>query len=196
MRNLLFATVLASGCSQADMDDPFEVKPTVVLDQVVITTTDGQTFRGPPARIEIVAPVSHGPTAQASVAISTADRDGVGLGLNLEVAPLALLDPTITATFADGSTQGTLALSSATSAEIIRSGRVSLTIAHGVLQGSFEATHPLISGGTIQGPFEVDCLVPPEMLGQTFPGRTSTGTWLLVGDESRQSSFCKTFAGL
>jgi hypothetical protein len=183
------------GCSRSDTDDPLDVKRTVVVDQVVVTTTDGQTFRGPAATIEIVAAVPNGPDVQASVAISTVDRDGLGLSLSLDLEPSALLDRAVTASLFDTS-KGSLALSSASSAELIRSGRVSLTMQGGALEGSFETDHPLISSGTIQGAFNVECLVPPQVLGQTFPGRTTNGTWLLVDDEKRTSSFCASFAGL
>jgi hypothetical protein len=191
----LLAAISTCGCSQPDTGDSTRARRPIVMDQVVVTTTDGQTFQGPSARVEITAPLSLGPAARASMAISTVDRDGQGLSLALDLAPSALFEPRVAVTLDDAS-RGTLALSSATDVEIIRSGQVALTLDHGTLEGLFEVDHPLISGGSLRGTFNVTCLVPPEMLGQTFRGRTSPGTWLLVEDEAHQSSFCQSFAGL
>lgn len=188
---------MAAGCSMNDVSDLFGFKrSTVVMDELVITTADGQTFRGSAATIELVAPLPNGPMAKASVALSTADRYGFGLSLAFDLPPSALLDTTVSVPLFDGPGSGTLALLSSTSAEIISPGKVSLSMMRGTLAGSFQTDHPMLPAGKIEGRYDVDCLVPPEMLGQQSAGEVSQGTWILVEDEEYRSLFCQTFTGL
>ncbi len=191
---IVFASIL-TGCSMNDMSDLFGLQRMRVVDDLVITTPDGQTYRGSAATIELVAPLPNGPMAKASVSLSTVDRFGFGLSLAFDLAPSALFDPTVTVALFEGPGTGTLALLSSDGAEIIGPGTVSLTMLRGSLEGSIETKHPALPAGKIEGRYEIDCLVPPEMLGIQTSGESSDGTWLLVEDEDKRSAFCRTFTG-
>jgi hypothetical protein len=186
----------SAGCSMSDVNNLFGSKRTLATDDLVITTTDGQTFRGSAATIELVAPLPNGPRATASVALSTVDLYGLSLSLAFDVPPSALLDPAVSVGLFEGPGSGTLALVSSAGAEIISPGKVSLSMVQGSLEGSFETGHPTLSGGKIEGRYDIDCLVPSQMLGQEPGGSMSEGTWMLVEDEDCRSLFCRTFKGL
>lgn len=186
----------ATGCSIDNVSDLFGFKRTAVTDGLVITTADGQTFRGAAAKVELVAPLPNGPAAKASVALSTVDRDGLGISVAFDMTPSALFDATVSMPLIDGPGSATLALVSNTGAEIISPGTVSLSLSRGMLDGSFETDHPVLPSGKIQGRYDVACLVPLEMVGQTPTGGVSEGTWILVEDEEHRSLFCQTFRGL
>lgn len=191
-----FAATSSAACSVGDVSDLFAFRSTVVNEDLTIRTADGRVFRGDPASIEVRAPLPDGPSATASVTLSTADRRGYGLSVAFDISTETLLEGAFSVALSDGYGGGTLAHLSQSGARIIGPGTISLRTSSGKLNGQFETSDEAFAAGTIEGRYEVVCLVLPEMLDMPPNGETSQGTWILVEDEAKTSKFCQTFAGL
>jgi hypothetical protein len=178
------------------VSDLFAFRATAVSDDLTIRTSDGRIFRGDPASIEITAPLPNGPEATAAVTLSTADRRGYGLSVAFDVTTETLLQQNFTVALTDGYGGGTLAHLSQSGARIIGPGTLQLRTSTGKITGQFETADEMFPAGTIDGRYEVVCLVLPEMLGMPPNGESSPGTWVLVEDEAKTSKFCQTFAEL
>lgn len=190
------AALGATACSVGDVSDLFAFRTTAVDDGLTIRMPDGRVFRGDPASIEVHAPLPNGPPATASVALSTADRRGYGLSVAFDISTDKLLEQSFSVTLSDGYSGGTLAHLSQSGAQIIGPGTLSLRTSSGKISGKFETEDEAFPAGSIDGRYEVVCLVLPEMLDMPPNGETSQGTWILVEDEAKTSKFCQTFAGL
>jgi hypothetical protein len=183
----------AIGCQAADVSDLFAFRGAPVMDDLMIRTVDGRYFQGDPARIEIVAPLPAGPSAVASISISTADHSGHGLSVAFDVHPGKLLEHAFTVEIGAFPEGGTIAQLSSKGAELVDSGTLQLNTSNGRISGQFRTAEATLASGTIDGRYELACLVPPEMLGLPPNGETSPGTWILVEDEAKKSEFCKPF---
>ncbi|MDC0740307.1 hypothetical protein [Polyangium mundeleinium] len=190
------AAMSTTACSVGDVSDLFAFRTTSVDDDLTIRTADGRIFRGDPASIEIRAPLPNGPPATASVTLSTADRRGYGLSIAFDVSTETLLERSFSVALSEGYGGGTLAHLSQSGASIIGPGTLFLRTSYGKLNGQFETSDEAFPVGTIDGRYEVVCLVLPEMLGASPNGEASQGTWILVEDEAKTSKFCQMFAGL
>ncbi|MDC3952989.1 hypothetical protein [Polyangium jinanense] len=190
------AALCTTACSVGDVSDLFAFRTTAVDDALTIRMPDGRVFRGDPASIEVRAPLPNGPPSTASVTLSTADRRGYGLSVAFDISTDTLLDQSFSVALTDGYGGGTLAHLSQSGARIIGPGTLSLRTSTGKITGQFETEDETFPAGTIEGRYEVVCLVLPEMLGMSPNGEASQGTWILVEDEAKTSKFCQTFAGL
>ncbi len=190
------AAMSAMACSVDDVSDLFAFRTTAVTEDLSIRMSDGRIFRGDPATIEVTAPLPNGPGATASVTLSTADKRGVGLSLAFDITTPELLERSFSVTLSEGYSGGTLAHLSQSGARIIGPGTAFLRTSTGKITGQFETVDEMFPAGTIEGRYEVVCLVLPSMLGMPPEGETSTGTWVLVEDEAKTSKFCQAFAGL
>jgi len=190
------AAMSSAGCSVGDVSDLFSFRKAVVTDDLSIRLVDGRSFRGDAAVVEVTPALPKGPDASASITLSTADRRGYGLSVALDVDLDTLLQRDFSAPLADGQGGGTLAYLSSEGARIIGPGTISLRLSSGKLSGKLETSDEAFSSATIEGRYEVVCLVLPEMLGSAPDGQTSEGTWILVQDEAKTSKFCQPFADL
>ena len=190
------AAMSTTACSVGDVSDLFAFRATTVNEDLTIRLPDGRIFRGDPASIEVRAPLPNGPSATASVTLSTADRRGYGLSVAFDISTDTLLEQNFTVTLTDGYGGGTLAHLSQSGARVIGPGSIFLQTSAGKLTGQFETKDADFPAGTIEGQYEVVCLVLPEMLGMPQTTEVSEGTWVLVEDEAKTSKFCQTFAGL
>jgi len=189
------ATIGAVGCQGADVSDLFAFRRGPAMDDLTIRTADGHAFRGDPAMIEVVAPLEKGPSAKASVALSTIDRSGYGLSIAFDLSVDALLAHSFAVDIGESAEAATFAHLSREGAELVGSGVVMLDASAGKLRGQFRTTDATFASGTIDGIYSVSCFVPPEMLGEAPNGQTSEGSWLLIEDERKTSPFCQQFSG-
>ncbi|MDI3281703.1 hypothetical protein [Polyangium sp. 15x6] len=190
------AALCTTACSVGDVSDLFAFRTTAVNDDLTIRTPDGRVFRGDSASIEVRASLPNGPPATASVTLSTADRRGYGLSVAFDISTDTLLEQSFSVTLTDGYGGGTLAHLSQSGAQVIGPGTLSMRTSAGKITGRFETEDEAFPAGTIEGRYEVVCLVLPEMLGVSPNGEASQGTWILVEDEAKTSKFCQTFAEL
>jgi hypothetical protein len=164
-------------------------------EDMVIRIADGRVFHGEPAAIEITAPLPGGPSAVASISLSTADLTGQGLAVSFDLPPNALTDRNFNVEIGRSPGAGTLAHLTTGGARLINAGRVILQVKEGRISGSFQASDDSFPSGTIDGRYELTCLVTPELLGVAPNGAVSEGAWMLVEDEARSSDFCRAFKG-
>jgi hypothetical protein len=188
--------LLGAACSSSEEPVPlgtaFAAPPPAGKD-MTIRIADGHVFNGEPATIEITAPLPGGPSAAASVSLSTVDLAGQGLSVSFDLPPNALIDHDLTVEIGRFPGAGTLAHLTNGGARLINSGKLLLQARDGRISGSFQASDTQFPSGTIEGRYEIACLVPPEHLGMAPNGRVSDGAWMLVEDEARSSEFCKAF---
>jgi len=185
----------SAACQPVEVNDLFAFRPAPAIDDLTIRTIDGHAFKGGAAMIQITAPLPKGPAAVAEIALSTVDRAGLGISVALEVLPDKLFERAFTIEIGSGDGVGTVARLSPSGAEIVSSGVVKLSAKSGRISGQFRTTDTTLTSGTIDGKYEVSCLVTPEMLSAEPNGETSSGTWILVEDELKKSDFCRPFAG-
>jgi len=188
--------LLGAACSSSEEPAPlgtaFAAQPFAGED-MTIRIADGHVFNGEPAAIEIIAPLPGGTSAAASISLSTVDLAGQGLSVSFDLPPHALVDHDFTVEIGRFPGAGTLAHLTNGGSRLINSGKLLLQAREGRISGSFQASDAQFPSGTIEGRYEVACLVPPEHLGLAPNGAVSDGAWMLVEDEARSSDFCKAF---
>lgn len=189
------AAIGSASCQANDVSDLFGFRAAPVTDELVIRTLDGRSYEGGAATIEVVAALPKGPSAKAAIAIATAEKSGQGLSIAFDVSTEVLLGRTFKIELGDAPGTGTLALASREGARIIGPGTISLTASSGQIQGQFRTADASFQSGTIEGRYELTCLVTPDMLGLPVEGEASSGTWILVEDELKESDFCRKFVG-
>jgi len=113
--------------------------------------------------------------------------------VTFDLPPQALTDRTFNVEIGRFPGAGTIAHLTSNGARLISSGRVFLQAKDGRITGSFQAADASFPSGTIEGRYEVACLVTPEQLGLVPNGTVSDGAWMLVEDEARSSDFCRAF---
>ncbi|UQA60732.1 hypothetical protein [Polyangium aurulentum] len=189
-------SLLCAACGSSEEPVPlgtaFAAPPSAGED-MTIRIEDGHVFNGEPAAIEVVAPLPGGASAAASISLSTVDLAGQGLSVSFDLPPHALVDHDFIVEIGRFPGAGTLAHLTSGGARLINAGKLLLQARDGRISGSFRSSDEQFPSGTIEGRYEIACLVPPEHLGLAPNGTVSDGAWMLVEDEARTSDFCKAF---
>jgi hypothetical protein len=191
-------TGLSLLCAACSSPEPTQLGTAPLLLEergMVIRTADGRVFNGEPATIEVIAPVAGGPAGVATISLSGADRQGQGVSVSFDLTPQGLVERSFNVKLGRFPGAGTLAHMTSGGTRILGPGQAHLRVDKGRIAGSFQVSDAILGSGTIEGRYELACLVPPEQLGMAPNGSLSEGAWMLVEDETESSEFCKGYKG-